>query len=156
MLNWFYNRTRREQLYLLLMGGVISLWLILQLAILPANRASRAMADNNVAATEVLGRVDQKAARLIQLRSEQAHGSRGSLTAAISRASELEELPVRRLQPNSRGEVQVRFESVDYDNLVRWLYRLESVEGLLVLDAAITQAGRSGGVNATVRVADPG
>ena len=50
----------------------------------------------------------------------------------------------------------MRFESVDYDNLVRWLYRLESVEGLLVLDAAITQAGRSGGVNATVRVADPG
>jgi general secretion pathway protein M len=156
VLNWFYSRTRREQLYLLLMGGVISLWLILQLAILPANRASRAMADNNIAATEVLGRVDQKAVRLIQLRSEQAQGSRGSLTAAISRASELEELPVRRLQPNSRGEVQVRFESVDYDNLVRWLYRLESVEGLLVLDAAITQAGRSGGVNATVRVADPG
>ena len=155
-MNWFYSRTRREQLYLLLMGGVISLWLILQLAILPANRASRAMADNNIAATEVLGRVDQKAVRLIQLRSEQAQGSRGSLTAAISRASELEELPVRRLQPNSRGEVQVRFESVDYDNLVRWLYRLESVEGLLVLDAAITQAGRSGGVNATVRVADPG
>ena len=155
-MNWFYSRTRREQLCLLLMGGVVSLWLILQLAILPANRASRAMADNNVAATEVLGRVDQKAARLIQLRSEQAQGGRGSLTAAISRASELEELPVRRLQPNSRGEVQVRFESVDYDNLVRWLYRLESIEGLLVLDAAITQAGRSGGVNATVRVADPG
>ena len=155
-MDWFYSRTRREQVYLLLMTVALSLWLLVQLAILPASRASHSMAENNVAAAELLARVDQKAARLIQLRSEQAKGSKGSLTSAISRASDLEDLPVRRLQPNSRGEVQVRFESVDYDSLVRWLYRLERTEGLLVLDAAITQAGRSGGVNATVRVADPG
>jgi type II secretory pathway component PulM len=61
---------------------------------------------------------------------------------------------VRRLQPNSRGEVQVRFESVDYDNLVRWLHRIEVVEGLVVVDASIAQAGRSGGVNATLRIAE--
>ncbi|MCH1492130.1 MAG: type II secretion system protein M [Luminiphilus sp.] len=156
MLTWFHGRTRREQVYLLIMGVAISLWLLLQLVVMPATQAKETMALNNQAAAELLMRVDSKATRLIRLRSEQGQGSRSSLTAAISRASEQEGLPVRRLQPNSRGEVQVRFESVDYDNLVRWLYRLETGEGLLIIDASIVQAGRSGGVNATLRVADPG
>ena len=156
MLTWFNSRTRREQVYLFIMGVAISFWLLLQLVVLPAAQAKEAMALNNQAAAELLMRVDSKATRLIRLRSEQGQSSRSSLTGAISRASEQEGLPVRRLQPNSRGEVQVRFESVDYDNLVRWLYRLETGEGLLIIDASIVQAGRSGGVNATLRVADPG
>ena len=156
MLNWFHLRTRREQLYLLGMTGAVCLWLLLQLVVIPASDAKKSMAAINIAAAELLTRVDSKASRLVQLRSEQSQGNRGSLTSAISRVSELEGLPVRRLQPNSRGEVQVRFESVDYDNLVRWLHRLEVTEGLAVIDASIAQAGRSGGVNATLRVADPG
>jgi len=77
------------------------------------------------------------------------------LVSAVSRSSELAGLPVRRLQPNSRGEVQVRYEGVNYDDLARWLHQIELVEGLLVVEASITQAGRSGGVSASVRVARP-
>jgi type II secretory pathway component PulM len=51
--------------------------------------------------------------------------------------------------------VQVRFEAVNYDSLVKWLYRLEVTEGLLVIDASIVRSTGVGGVNATIRVADP-
>jgi Type II secretory pathway, component PulM len=50
----------------------------------------------------------------------------------------------------------VRFESVEYDALVRWIYRIEVVDGLVIVDASISQAGRSGGVNATLRLAKAG
>ena len=58
--------------------------------------------------------------------------------------------------PNSRGEIQVRFEAAEFDDLLQWLYEMESVEGLLVREASITQTGSSGRVNATVRLAQAG
>jgi len=59
---------------------------------------------------------------------------------------------VKRLQPNSRGEVQIRFEGADFDALLRFLEQVEGVSGLTVLDASISSAGDRGGVNATLRI----
>ncbi len=153
---WFQNLSQREQVYVLVMGAVVALWLVYQLLLAPAAAQRQQMAMNNESAVALLARVDAKAAQLVGLRATGGTGDDGNLTAAISRSSELAGLPVRRLQPNSRGEVQVRFESVEYDALVRWLYRIEVVDGLVVVDASISQAGRSGGVNATLRLAKSG
>ena len=150
---WFQNLSQREQIYVLLMGAVVALWLVYQLLLAPAAAQRQQMAINNEAAVALLARVDAKVTQLVGLRAGGSAGDDNNLTAAISRSSELAGLPVRRLQPNSRGEVQVRFESVEYDALVRWLYRIEVVDGLVVVDASISQAGRSGGVNATLRLA---
>lgn len=153
MKTWFESLSRREQLYLLALAFALSLWLLYQLALAPAAAAREQMANNNRAAAELLARVDAKVTQLLTLRQQGEAASNSNLTAAITRSSELAGLPVSRLQPNSRGEVQVRYESVDYDTLVRWLHRIEVVEGLVVVDASIAQAGRSGGVNATLRIA---
>ena len=154
--DWFNARPRREQLYLLSMILAVGVWVVVQVIILPASAARQQMAINNQRASEVLTRVDAKATRLVALRSAAQSSDRSSLTAAISRISKLEGLVVRRLQPNSRGEVQVRLEAINYDALVKWLYRLEVTEGLLVIDVAIVRSSGAGGVNATIRVADPG
>jgi len=151
---WFQNLSRREQGYLLAMSFSLLLWSLYQFALQPAAQQRDQMAQNNRVASQLLARVDAKVTQLLALRAAGEAGGDGNLTSAISRSSELAGLPVRRLQPNSRGEVQVRFESVDYDNLVRWLHRIEVVEGLVVVDASIAQAGRSGGVNATLRIAE--
>jgi len=155
MKDFFLNMTRREQIYVLVMVAVVGLWLLFTLALNPAASARGAMRASNGSAIELLARVDAKATELMRLRQEGTTQNNGSLVSAISRSSELAGLPVRRLQPNSRGEVQVRYEAVDYNDLARWLYQIELVEGLLVVEASITQAGRSGGVNASVRVARP-
>lgn len=155
MKDLFLNMTRREQVYVLVMVAVVGLWLLFTLALNPAASAREAMQASNQSAIDLLARVDAKATELMRLRQEGTTQNNGSLVSAISRSSELAGLPVRRLQPNSRGEVQVRYEAVDYDDLARWLYQIELVEGLLVVEASITQAGRSGGVNASVRVARP-
>ena len=155
MKDMFLNMTRREQIYVLVMVAVVGMWLLFTLAVNPAASARETMRASNESAIDLLARVDAKATELMRLRQEGTTQNNGSLVSAISRSSELAGLPVRRLQPNSRGEVQVRYEAVDYDDLARWLYQIELVEGLLVVEASITQAGRSGGVNASVRVARP-
>ncbi len=153
---WFQNLSQREQIYVLVMAAVVALWLVFQLLLAPAAAQRQQMAMNNEAAVALLARVDAKVTQLIGLRASGGAGDDSNLTATISRSSELAGLPVRRLQPNSRGEVQVRFESVEYDALVRWIYRIEVVDGLVIVDASISQAGRSGGVNATLRLAKAG
>lgn len=155
MKDMFFNMTRREQIYVLVMVAAVGLWLLFTFALAPASAAREAMKASNESAINLLARVDAKATELIRIRQEGSTQNNGSLVSAISRSSELAGLPVRRLQPNSRGEVQVRYETVDYDDLARWLYQVEMVEGLVVVEASITQAGRSGGVNASVRVARP-
>ena len=65
-------------------------------------------------------------------------------------------LPVSRLQPNSRREIQVRLESAAFDDLIAWLHQMEYGERLLVREVSITQAGSAGRVNATVRIAQAG
>ena len=52
--------------------------------------------------------------------------------------------------------IQVRLEGAAFDNLLTWLHELEYREGLLVLEASISQAGSAGRVNATVRVGQGG
>ena len=155
MKDMFFNMTRREQIYVLVIVAAVGLWLLFTFALAPASAAREAMKASNESAINLLARVDAKATELIRIRQEGSTQNNGSLVSAVSRSSELAGLPVRRLQPNSRGEVQVRYEAVDYDDLARWLYQVEMVEGLVVVEASITQAGRSGGVNASVRVARP-
>ena len=46
----------------------------------------------------------------------------------------------------------MRFEGVDFDALLQWLQTVEGNEGLRIVDASVSDAGRSGGVNATLRV----
>ena len=80
-------------------------------------------------------------------------GRQVNLTRTLNQASEANGLAVKRLQPNSRGEVQIRFEGVDFDGVLRFLQQVEGAADLTVLDASISSAGRSGGVNATLRIA---
>jgi type II secretory pathway component PulM len=66
------------------------------------------------------------------------------------------QLPVIRLQPNSRGEIQVRVENASFDDVIKWLHEMESGEGLLVREVSLTQANAAGRVNVTVRIAEAG
>lgn len=156
MKQWFLGLSRRDQLALTALVVAVALWLLVRGAIMPAASMRSQMESNNQSAAALLARVDAKVTQLMSLRDTGDQGAGANLTASISRSSELAGLPVRRLQPNSRGEVQVRFEAVDYDALVRWVHGIEVSEGLMVVDASISQAGRSGAVNATLRIARAG
>ena len=152
MREWFNAQTQRDQIALIALVGAVVLYSLLTFALLPASEARGQMATNNTAAMAQLGRVEAKVSQLLDLRANSESGQNQNLSSTLSAAAQNAGLTVKRLQPNSRGEVQVRFESVEFDALLQWLQTVEGNEGLRIVDASVSDAGRSGGVNATLRV----
>ena len=154
MRSWFAGLTQREQLSLLLMGLAVGLYLLYVLLLSPLSQARDQLAVQNKGVAESLQRVDMMVSQIMALRDSGASGKqRRNLTTLINRSTTAANLQVSRLQPNSRGEIQVRMESAAFDDLMGWLYQVEHRESLLVREVSITQAGSAGRVNATIRLA---
>ena len=154
MKQWFMGLTQREQLSLLIMGLAVALYLAFVIFIAPLSQARDRMVVQNRGVAESLQRVEVLVSQILYLR-ETGNGSSTNLnlTSLVNRSTSSYQLQVNRLQPNSRGELQVRLENAVFDDLIAWLYQVEYKEGLRVLETSITQAGTVGRVNATVRLA---
>ena len=154
MKQWFTGLTQREQLSLLIMGSAVALYLAFVIFIAPLSQARDRMVVQNRGVAESLQRVEVLVSQILHLR-ETGNGSSTNLnlTSLVNRSTSSYQLQVNRLQPNSRGELQVRLENAVFDDLIAWLYQVEYKEGLRVLETSITQAGTVGRVNATVRLA---
>ena len=151
MSRWFDALSRRDQVALLALGGALLVWVFFQLVIIELDGRRERLAGANHQLAERLVRVDFKVEQLSGLRAG-GGGRQVNLTQTLSQASDAHGLAVKRLQPNSRGEVQIRFEGVAFDGLLQFLEEIEGRSGLRVLDASVSSAGRDGGVNATLRV----
>ena len=157
MKDWFAALDQREQLSLLVLAFAVALYLLYMLVWSPLDTRRDALAVQNAAIAESLSRVDAMVSQLMALRESGAQaGARRNLTSVINQSTRRLELPVSRLQPNSRGEIQVRLENAAFDDVLGWLYEMEFREGLLVREVSITQSGATGRVNATVRIAQAG
>jgi len=157
MRSWFLQLNQREQLSLLVLALAIGLYLLYMLIWSPLDGARDRLAQQNESVATSLQRVDAMVSEITRLRESGARpGARRNLTSLINQSTSALALPVSRLQPNSRGEIQVRLESAAFDDLLTWLYRMEYREGLLVREVSVTQAGSVGRVNATVRIAQAG
>jgi type II secretory pathway component PulM len=152
MREWFNAQTPRDQIALITLAAAVVIYGVVAFALVPASEARSQMVANNKAATAQLARVEAKVSQLVDLRANGESGQNQNLSSTLSAAAQNAGLTVKRLQPNSRGEVQVRFESVEFDALLQWLQTIEGNEGLRIIDASVSDAGRSGGVNATLRV----
>ena len=152
MRKWFESLSKRDQLALCALGAALGLWLFVQIVFVELDGRRARLSDSNAALAQQLSRVDLKVEQLTALRAG-GGGRQVNLTRTLNQASEANGLAVKRLQPNSRGEVQIRFEGVDFDGVLRFLEQIEGAADLTVLDASISSAGRSGGVNVTLRIA---
>ena len=151
MRQWFESLPSRDQIALMALVAALGLWIFVQLIFIELDGRRDRLTQGNQALAEKLIRVDLKVEQLAALRAG-GGGQKVNLIRTLSQASEAKGLAVKRLQPNSRGEVQIRFEGVAFDNLLQFLEQIEGVSGLAVLDASVSSAGRNGGVNATFRV----
>ncbi len=157
MKQWFEGLTQREQLYLLVLGLALGLYLLFILAIRPLGAAQSDLAQRNNTVAESLQRIDVMVSQILSLRESGARSSAPrNLTSLVNSSTAEQGLAVARLQPNSRGEVQVRLENAAFDSLAAWLYSMEYREQLVVQEVSITQANAPGTVNATVRLGPPG
>lgn len=154
MKEWFAGLNQREQLSLIVLGIALVLYLLYMLAWAPLAERRQELAVQNVSVAESLQRVDAMVSEIIRLREGGvASTARRNLTSLVNQSTGRHGLQVSRLQPNSRGDIQVRLENAVFDDLLAWLDDVENREGLLVTEIAITRSGSSGRVNATIRIA---
>ncbi len=158
MREWFATLNQREQLSLVVMMVAVGLWVLYMFIWSPLEQRRENLALQNVAVSESLNRVDAMVSELMALRASGGgnQNQRRNLTSLISQSTRALDLPVSRLQPNSRGEIQVRLENAAFDDMLGWLHQMEYAEGLLVREVSITQSGAVGRVNATVRIGQAG
>ena len=149
---WFESLSARDQIALMILGAAVGLWAFVFLIFIELDGRRERLVNGNQALAQKLHRVDLKVEQLAVLREGGGDGE-VNLTRTLSQASETHGLTVKRLQPNSRGEVQLRFEGIAFDGLLQFLEQIEGSAGLVVKEASISSAGRSGGVNATLRIA---
>jgi type II secretory pathway component PulM len=148
---WFESLVARDQLALMVMATVLGLWVFIHLIFVELDGRRARLTAGNEALVLKLSRIDLKVEQLAALRAA-GGGVQVNLTRTLSQLSETLGLPVKRLQPNSRGEVQIRFEGVAFDRLLQFLEQIEASSGLVVIDGSISSAGNNGGVNASLRV----
>lgn len=154
MKEWFAQLNQREQLSLVVLGFVVGLYLLYMLAWAPLADKREQLALQNQGIARSLQQVDAMASEVLRLREGGGvNTSQRNLTALINQTTSRRGLQVSRLQPNSRGDIQVRLEAAAFDELLAWLDEIENREGLLVTEVAITQSGAGGRVNATIRIA---
>ena len=158
MKDWFNQLEQREQLSLIILAAVLALYLLYMLVWSPLAQARDDLAEQNTRVAASLQRVDAMVSEILHLRDSGAAADRPqrNLTSLVNSSTSRAGLQVSRLQPNSRGEIQVRFEGASFDDLLTWLHDTEYREGLLVREVAVTQSGAAGLVNATVRIGQGG
>ncbi len=151
---WFMQLEQREQMSLLVLALAVALYLVYMVIWSPVHDMRDALQEQNRGVAAMLQRVDAMVSEVMHLRDSGAKPeTRRNLTSLINRSTTRKKLQVSRLQPNSRGEIQVRLESAAFDDVLAWLYEMEFSEGLLVREVSVTQAGTVGRVNVTVRIA---
>jgi type II secretory pathway component PulM len=135
----------------MILVAVLGVWMFIQVIFVELDGRRQSLMAGNEALASTLSRIDLKVEQLAALRAD-GGGVQVNLTRTLSQLSETLGLPVKRLQPNSRGEVQIRFEGIAFDGLLQFLEQIEGSSGLVVVDGSISSAGNNGGVNATLRV----
>ena len=157
MKEWFSQLNQREQLSLVLLGSALLLYLLYMLVLSPLDSRRDQLIAQNVAVAESQSRVDAMVSQLLVLRQSGAKaGAKRNLTSVINQSTSRLQLPVIRLQPNSRGEIQVRIENGSFDAVLKWLNEMEYTESLLVREVSVTPTASAGRVNITVRIAEAG
>ena len=156
MQEWFQKFTQREQVYLLTAAVAVFLYLMLMVIWRPLATMRDDMAAQNTQVASTLQRVEAMASELQLLKSSGSTRRTRNMNQLIN--SSTSEMGIRptRIQPNSRGETQIRFEDVSFSQLMLWLHRMEYVEDVLVHEVAINQGARGGLVKATVRLGQGG
>ena len=151
MRQWFQSLVARDQTALMILAAVLGVWVFIQVIFVELDGRRQRLTAGNEALASTLSRIDLKVEQLAALRAD-GGGVQVNLTRTLSQLIETLGLPVKRLQPNSRGEVQIRFEGIAFDWLLQFLEQIEGSSGLVVVDGSISSAGNNGGVNATLRV----
>jgi general secretion pathway protein M len=152
---WFNNFNTREQLMMVMGGAAVIVYLGYVLLWNPLAISQKNLKIQNQQATETLQKVEALAAQYKKLKQSGLSSKKGSgqsLSQIIDTSVARNQLKMKRFQPSSSGDAQVRFENAEFNHIIAWLYDLENGYGLIVKDLSVTPSNISGYVDVSVRL----
>lgn len=152
---WFHQLKRQEQLIVLLGAAVVLLYILYAALWTPMSNSVDILEQKNQTAVESLHNVNALVVEYKNIRQAgagTASGSRPNLARLIDSTVKKNKLTMKRFQPSSSGDVQVRFENAVFNNILAWLDELEAGSGVVVKDLSISPGSASGLVNVSVRL----
>ena len=88
--------------------------------------------------------------------SAQSSGQGGSLAELVGSSLRENNLPFSNITPSGSTDVRVRFDQANFDNLMAWLYEMESQKDVNVKDFSVNKTKDSGFVAVTIRLTKRG
>lgn len=143
---WWQGLNVREQRLVLVMGSVISVFLLYSLIWQPLNESLTKTEKTLASRQALLTWVTENTARYQNVKSTDGDKkSGGSLTSIINRTANQQQLTITRMQPQG-DNVQVWLDSASFTQLLFWLEHLANNEDLQVQAIDLSQSDKQGEV----------
>ncbi len=148
------NLNRRDQLALLILGSVLAVYLLWLLLIRPVGNAVEQERLRAVAAQESLGRVQVMAAKLKAYRTgaQESQAPTTTLADVVNRSLQANQLSMSGFTPSRDAEARLRLENVSFNQLLAWLYQLETEYRINVMELTVNPSRDPGIVSVNVRL----
>lgn len=148
----------RDQAMLVVLAAAVLLYMLYQLVWHPLANANDNLARQNAAIAASVASMNQLAAQYRELQkstTSNAASQGETLTQLVDQTVASNSLHMSRFQPGSSGEVQVRFDNANFDQMLRWLNDLENRHGVVLRELGISPGSGPGLVNVSVRLYRP-
>ncbi len=151
--NWWAEASSRDQLAIVILGIAIAIY-TLYVGVLSSFTDMRVEQERRVEAQKnAYERVKNLAAELDSIQNGNDFNDGGSSVEKNVQSSIAQNgLRVSGFDASGRSGIRVRFETVDYEKLLAWLYDLEISQGLRLKDVTIAGLSDPGLVSASVLI----
>ena len=153
MKEWYENLSRRDQLLLWPLVGVLLLALLYGMVWSPVADATRRLAATNDTSFETLSWMREAVATISQSSGVSSGAGAGqSMSTLIDRTLPQHSLVMKRFQPFGDNGAQVSLEDAALTNVVAWLSALEVGSGMRLLNVSIVSSDKPGFVKTRLRL----
>jgi len=151
---WLQSRTPRERRILAAGAAFLSLALLYGAVLHPFFAGLAQLRRTAAEQEDLLHWMHRTAAEIRALRRAGggAPATGGSILSVVDRTARAEHLDesIKRMDPDNRGGVRVSLEQAPFDQVARWLGRLQHDAGLQITSVSLEASGVPGQVNGRV------
>lgn len=151
--SWFKQLKQSEQYALLILVAMLIPYLCYVLLFKPLLVSNSNLLLANQRAAETFQQVRLLAAEYKQLTdTNQGVNTSINLPQLIDSSVLRYKLALKRMQPTANGEIQLRFEAINFNDFIAWLYELESQYAVVVKDLSVSPVADTGLVSSSLRL----
>lgn len=150
---WYYGRERSEQQIIAGLAALVIVTILWVGAWKPVSDWRAIEINRQQNAQQLLDwmRANEQAARAAASSGPTQSGNR-SLIPVITKAANVHELKLNRLQPESNGVISVILQQQSFNQIISWIAQLEENNGVSVQRASFDSEDAPGYVNAQIRL----